>query len=97
MTDDLEHLTGAPAETFETTARRYAAMPFARLTAGNRARAFAEFMATPLLPGYNTARLNRLWGMPVPPNPSIGIEDEQWRQEHRALMGRRIAGNLLAM
>jgi hypothetical protein len=36
VTDVVEALTGLPAESFETTARRYAALPFARPTLGNR-------------------------------------------------------------
>ena len=86
VTDDLQHLTGRSAESFETTARRYAALPFARQTAANRVKAFAKFMATPFLPGYNLGRLERHWDMPVPPNPSLGIEDARWRGEHRAMM-----------
>lgn len=86
VTNDLEYLTGQRAESFGTTARRYAAMPFARQTAANRAKAIAKFMATPFLPGYNLRRLERQWDMPVPPNPSIGIEDARWRDEHRAMM-----------
>ena len=86
VTDDLQRLTGKPGESFDTTACRYAAMPFARQTAANRAKAFAKFMATPLLPGYNLKRLDRHWDMPVPPNPSLGIEDARWRDEHRAMM-----------
>lgn len=86
ITDDLERLTGRPAESFETTARRYAAMPFARQSTANRAKAIAKFMVTPLLPGYNLARFERRWDMPVPPNPSLGIQDARWRDEHRAMM-----------
>lgn len=86
VTDVLEQLTGQPAEPFETTARRYAAMPFARQTAANRIKAFGKFMATPFVPGYNLSRLDRQWGMPVPPNPSLGIQDARWRDEHRAMM-----------
>jgi len=91
VTDVLERLTGAPAESFETTARRYAALPFARQTAANRVKAFARFMATPFLPGYNLARLERQWDMPVPPNPSLGINDARWRDEHRAMMHQELA------
>lgn len=86
VTDVLQRLTGAPAESFETTARRYAALPFARQTFANRAKAFAKFMATPFLPGYNLDRLERQWDAPVPPNPSLGIADDRWRDEHRAMM-----------
>ena len=86
VTDVLEHLTGEPGESFATTARRYAALPFARQTAANRIKAFGKFMATPFLPGYNLDRLDHHWDMPVPPNPSLGIEDTRWRDEHRAMM-----------
>ena len=86
VTDDLERLTGESGESFEATARRYAAMPFARQTMANRVKAFGRFMATPFLPGYNLPRLDRQWDAPVPPNPSLGIEDARWRDEHRAMM-----------
>ncbi len=45
VTTVLEDLTGQPAESFETTARRYAAMPFARQSFRNRVKAFARFNA----------------------------------------------------
>ncbi|MHA7730912.1 NmrA family NAD(P)-binding protein [Mycobacterium sp. ML3] len=86
VTDVLEDLTGIPAESFETTARRYAALPFARQTAANRLKALLKFLATPFLPGYNLSRLDRQWDMPVPPNPSLGIEDARWRDEHHRMM-----------
>jgi hypothetical protein len=86
VTNDLEYLTGAPAESFETTARRYAALPFARQTASNRLKAFAKFMVAPVLPGYNLSRIERNWGAPAPSSPSYGVHDAQWRQEHRAMM-----------
>ncbi len=86
VTDVLQRLTGEPAESFETTARRYAALPFARQTASNRLRAFGKFMATPFLPGYNVSRLDSRWDMPVPPNPTLGIQDARWRDEHHAMM-----------
>ncbi len=86
VTDVLEKLTGAPAESFLTTARRYAALPFARQTPANRIRTLTTFMIAPFLPGYRLSRLDRQWGMPTPPNPSIGIQDARWREEHRAMM-----------
>ena len=86
VTDVLQQLTGQPAESFETTAHRYAAMPFARQTASNRVKTLQKFMAAPFLPGYKLSRLDREWDMPVPPNPSLGIHDAQWRDEHHAMM-----------
>ena len=56
VTDVVENLTGTPAESFETTARRYAAMPFARQTLANRLRAFARFNVTPFYAGYDLDR-----------------------------------------
>jgi NAD(P)H dehydrogenase (quinone) len=89
VTDDLEYLTGRPAESFETTARRYAAMPFAHQSGANRAKAIAKFMVTPMLPGYNLRKLQRQWDMPVPVMPSVGIDDARWREEHSAMMASR--------
>ena len=59
VTSDLEDLTGSPAESFETTARRYAALPFARQTLGNRLKAFANFNLTLFYPGYNLKRIGQ--------------------------------------
>ena len=86
VTDVLERLTGERAESFETTAQRYAPLPFTHQTTSNRVKAFAKFIATPFLPGYNLSRLDRQWDMPVPPNPSLGIDDTRWCEEHRAMM-----------
>ena len=86
VTDVLEQLTDEPGEPFDTTARRYAALPFARQTTPNRVKAFGKFMATPFLPGYNLNRLDRQWGMPMPQSPSVGIDDARWRNDHRAMM-----------
>ena len=89
VTTVLEDLTGRPAESFETTARRYAAMPFARQTLGNRLKAFLNFNLTPFYPGYNLTRIDRQLGIPMPPNLSFSIEDERWRREHSQMMGRQ--------
>lgn len=96
VTDVLQELTGATGEDFLTTARRYAAMPFARQTAANRLKAIAKFLAVPFLPGYNLKRLDRHWDMPVPPNATLGIQDEHWRTEHRAMMTSRSSPSVLA-
>ena len=86
VTNVVEDLTGSPAETFETTARRYAALPFARQTFGNRLKAFVNFNLTPFYPGYDLKRLDRSLGFPVPPNPSFSVKDERWREEHGRMM-----------
>ena len=92
VTDVVRELTGAPAESFETTARRYAALPFARQTIGNRLKAFAAFNLTPFYPGYNFDKWDRQKGFPRPQSPSLSIEDAQWRAEHAAQMARRDEG-----
>lgn len=86
VTDVMRELTGSPAESFETTAMRYAALPFARQTLWNRLIAFARFNATPFYPGYNFDRWDRRMATPVAPNPSLSIEDDQWRRTHHAQM-----------
>lgn len=86
VTDVVERLTGTPAETFETAARRYATLPFARQTWGNRIKAFVNFNLTPLYPGYNLRRLERQWGFPPPARPTLAMEDQRWRDEHASFM-----------
>ena len=84
VTDVVRELTGAPAESFETTARRYAAMPFAKPTFGNKLRAFLRFNLTPFYFGYDLEKWDHEKGFPVPPVPSLSIDDPRWRNEHGA-------------
>jgi NAD(P)H dehydrogenase (quinone) len=84
VTDVLQELTGRPAESFETTAQRYAELPFARRTIGNRLKAILSFMITPAYPGYDLDKWDRAKGFPTPPNPSLSIDDARWRAEHQA-------------
>lgn len=86
VTHVMEDLTGSPAEPFEVTARRYAAMPFARQTFGNRVKAFINFNITPFYPGYNTDAYERSLRLPVPAKPLHCMEDERWKREHAAQM-----------
>jgi uncharacterized protein YbjT (DUF2867 family) len=88
VTNVVEELTGVPAESFETTARRYAALPFARQTFGNRFNAFVNFNLTPFYPGYNFAKWDRKMRFPKPAHPSLSIDDAQWREAHAAQMAR---------
>jgi hypothetical protein len=89
VTDTVEALTGTPAESFETTARRYAALPFAQPSLGNRLKALVGFAVAPLLPGYDLKRLERQWGFPEAQKPTFSFADETWRDEHRQLMARQ--------
>jgi uncharacterized protein YbjT (DUF2867 family) len=89
VTHVVEELTGMPAETFETTARRYAAMPFARQTLSNRLKAFAKFILTPFYPGYNFDQWDQKMRFPRPQYPTLAVEDELWRLTHVAQMNAR--------
>ncbi len=84
VSDTVRELTGRPAEDFATTTRRYAALPFARQTAANRARALASFMVTPFMPGHNLDRFARAAGLPLASDPKLSIDEPRWRAEHRA-------------
>lgn len=79
VTQVMEELTGTPAESFETTTRRYSTMPFARQTAANRLRAIASFMITPFYPAYNIEAYERQLELPVPTRALRCMEDERWR------------------
>ncbi len=86
VTNVVEELTGKPAESFETTARRYAALPFARQTVANRLKAFINFNLVPFYPGYNFEKWDKQMAFPKAPHPSLSIEDQRWRDEHTAQM-----------
>lgn len=83
VNDVVLEVTGKPAEDFETTARRYLALPFAQRTWQNRLRAIANFSVTPFFPGYDLKRFERDHDFPKPSSPSLSIESERWREEHR--------------
>ena len=87
--DVVEELTGAPAEDFEATARRYAALPFARKTPANRLRAVVNFLRVPFHPGFDLDRYDREQNHPVPPRPRLALDDERWRAEHGPEIARR--------
>lgn len=82
VTNVVEELTGAPAEDFEITARRYAALPFARQTWANRLKAFIRFNSVPFYPGTRFDRWDRKMRLPKPISPSLSIEDARWREVH---------------
>ena len=82
VNDTVRALTGAPAEAFEVTARRYAALPFAQPTLGNRLRALGQFMRAPVSPGHNLARYERAQGFPAMPTARSAMASERWQAEH---------------
>ena len=81
-TTDVLDVTGRPAEDFETIARRYAALPQNRRTFGNWVREFAEFMISPVSPGFNFDRYDRELRRPFPFEPQSAPESKVWRREH---------------
>jgi hypothetical protein len=81
----VEAVTGQPAEDFETTVRRYLAMPFARRTFANRLRALTQFSLVPLTPGYNFQQFERQALYPVQSNPQFVMGSDRWRAEHVVL------------
>jgi NAD(P)H dehydrogenase (quinone) len=81
-TSDVLDVTGRPAEDFETIARRYAAPFRKQRTFGNWLREFAQFMLTPLSPGFNLDRYDRELRRPFPSEPQFAPESKVWRREH---------------
>ena len=86
MTDVMRELTGKPAETFATTASRYARLPFAKQTIGNRLRALWNFAITPFYPAYDLDGYLRKLHVPVPAQTVHCMQDPQWRDPHSVQM-----------
>jgi NAD(P)H dehydrogenase (quinone) len=81
-TSDVLDVTGRPPEDFETIARRYAALPGNQGTFGNWLRTVAQFLITPLSPGFNFGRYDRELRRPFPSQPQFATESKDWRREH---------------
>ncbi len=96
VTDVVERLTGAPAEDFEVTAARYAALPFARQTSINRLKAFARFNVLPLYPGHDLGAYERRLGFLAPEGASLSIDSELWQSDHMAQMDEQGIGGTRA-
>lgn len=82
VNDTVRELTGLPAEEFEVTTRRYAALPFAQKTLANRVRAIANFMIVPLYPGYNLDAWEREHHVPAQRGAKFCLESDTWLAEH---------------
>lgn len=80
-TRDVEDVTGRSPESFERVARRYADRPEARRSFPATLRALADFMRTPLAPGYNLARYERDLGLEAPPAARFAMHNAVWRAE----------------
>lgn len=81
-TDDVLNVTGRAAESFETVARRHAALPQARRTVLNVARALADFMTVPFRSGLDPERYAERLRLPAAPAPLYDLESERWRLDH---------------
>ena len=91
VTRVMQDLTGRPAESFDTTARRYAALPFAQQSFANRLKAFVNFNISPFYPGYKIDAYERKLEFPVLSTPLQCMEDESCgksRAAQMALQGR---------
>ncbi|HEV2984787.1 MAG TPA: NmrA family NAD(P)-binding protein [Vicinamibacterales bacterium] len=81
-TTDVLDVTGRPAEDFETIAPRYAALPENQRTFGNWLRQVAQFVITPLSPGFDLDRYDRELRGPSPSEPELAPQSTIWRREH---------------
>jgi NAD(P)H dehydrogenase (quinone) len=81
-TTDVLDVTGRPPEDFETIARRYATLPGNQRTFGNWLRTVAQFLITPLSPGFHFDRYDREMRRPFPSEPRFVRESKVWRREH---------------
>jgi uncharacterized protein YbjT (DUF2867 family) len=90
VTSVVQDLTGVPAENFETTARRYANLPFAKQTFNNRLKAFVNFNLVPFYPGYNFDKWEKKMGLPMPAQATLSVQDENWRITHSIQMKEKI-------
>jgi uncharacterized protein YbjT (DUF2867 family) len=79
--DVVEQLTGQPAEDFATTARRYAAMPFARKTLANRLRAFVNFNRVPFSRGYKLSSYEQQQFHPRVAHSMYAMANHEWKAE----------------
>lgn len=82
--DDVLRATGRAPESFETIARRYAALPEARRSLPATIRAVLDFLWTPLAPGYDLDRFDRDLGLPAPAEALPAMKNPAWRAERAA-------------
>jgi hypothetical protein len=93
-TSDVLNVTGRSPEDFETIAQRYAAQPRNQRTIGNWVREFAEFMISPVSPGFNFDRYDRELRRPFPFEPQSASESKVWRYEHGITDPAKLAASL---
>ena len=93
-TTDVLNVTGRSPEDFETIARRYAAQPRNQRTIGNWVHEFAEFMISPVSPGFNFDRYDGELRRPFPFEPQSAPESKVWRREHNVTDPAKLAASL---
>jgi NAD(P)H dehydrogenase (quinone) len=93
-TTDVLNVTGRSPEDFETIARRYATQPRNQRTIGNWVREFAEFMISPVSPGFNFDRYDGELRRPFPFEPQSAPESKVWRREHGITDPAKLATSL---
>ena len=93
-TSDVLDVTGRPSEDFETIARRYAAQPRNQRTLGNWVREFAQFVITPLSPGFNFGRYDSELRSPVPSESQFAPESKVWQREHSITGPAKLAASV---
>ncbi len=81
--DHVAHVTGRQPESFETVARRLAALPANRRSSSRTLREFARFLAVPLARGPNTRGYLRGLQIAEPASRQYALESALWRREHR--------------
>lgn len=81
-TNDVYDVTGQQPEDFETIARRYAALPKARMNMENKLRALVDFMRIGFTPGYDLDRYEQEQRYPLPTYPTLATDSEVWGNEH---------------
>ncbi len=86
-TDDIQRLTGRPAESFETIAYRYAALPEATRSKGADFRAMINFLRTPMSRGYDLDRYEREQGLTAPHDARPAMQNPDWRAERTRRKG----------
>jgi len=87
--DDVLEMTGRHAENFETTARRYAALPFTQPTLRNRFCMLTNVALIPFVPGYDFGRRARTQLEPLPIQATQCIDSERWRANTTRNVGAR--------
>lgn len=79
----VQSLTGKAAEPFALTAARYAALPEAQRSFTARLRAFADFMRTPMMPGYHLRSFDKRHKLLLADSKALySFEDPDWKQGH---------------